>query len=174
MTKEEYQEYKKCLSDYNYWKEHYVIFPANDDLEEEIDKYFDGWFNDAEYGQAVMDESRGFLCAGVVDCKDIARHFYELGQQSRPKLSDNSLEEEIAGMYQALFGTDIINRKEMLYLETFNAIARHFAEWGAKSIKSMIQERYDENCRCAEKIKSFGIRACEDNDILSLIENRYE
>ena len=60
---------------------------------------------------------------------DIARHFYELGQQSRPKISDNSLEEEIAGMYQALFGTDIINRKEMLYLETFNAIARHFAEW---------------------------------------------
>ena len=25
----------------------------------------------------------------------LARHFYELGQQSRPKVSDNSLEEEI-------------------------------------------------------------------------------
>jgi hypothetical protein len=42
------------------------------------------------------------------------------------------LEEEIAEMYQALFGTDIINRKEMLYKETFNAIARHFAEWQKK------------------------------------------
>ncbi len=39
------------------------------------------------------------------------------------------LEQEIAGMYQALFGTDIINRKEMLYIETFETIARHFAQW---------------------------------------------
>jgi hypothetical protein len=52
-----------------------------------------------------------------------------------PKQSEQpvgGLEEEIAEMYQALFGTDIINRKEMLYKETFNAIARHFAEWQKK------------------------------------------
>ena len=45
------------------------------------------------------------------------------------------LEEEIQGMYQAIFGTDIINRREMVYLETFDMIARHFAEWGAKHLK---------------------------------------
>ena len=39
------------------------------------------------------------------------------------------LEEEIKGMYQALFGTDIINRREMVYLETFEQIARHFVRW---------------------------------------------
>ncbi len=64
-----------------------------------------------------------------------ARHFYDIGQRSRLKISDNSLEEEIAGMYRALFGTDIINRKEMIYLDTFEAIARHFAQWGAEHLK---------------------------------------
>lgn len=63
---------------------------------------------------------------GVYDCT----HFNEKEQSA-----NDDLEEEIAGMYQALFGTDIINRKEMLYLETFHNIARHFAEWGAKNAK---------------------------------------
>ena len=66
--------------------------------------------------------------------KLIARHFYNIGQRSRPKISDSSLEEEIAGMYQSLFGTDVINRKEMIYLDTFEAIARHFAQWGAEHL----------------------------------------
>ncbi len=38
-------------------------------------------------------------------------------------------------MYQALFGTDIINRKEMVYLDTFTLIARHFANWGAEHFR---------------------------------------
>ena len=54
---------------------------------------------------------------------------------SLPDEECEGLEEEIEGMYQALFGTDIINRREMVYLETFEAIARHFAEWGAKHLK---------------------------------------
>lgn len=45
-------------------------------------------------------------------------------------IASKDLEEEIQGMYQAIFGTDIINRREMVYLETFDMIARHFAEWG--------------------------------------------
>jgi hypothetical protein len=49
-----------------------------------------------------------------------------------PVIDSHGLEEEIQGMYQAIFGTDIINRREMVYLETFDMIARHFAEWGAR------------------------------------------
>lgn len=56
------------------------------------------------------------------------------------KSASEDLEEEIAGMYQALFGTDIINRKEMLYLETFNAIARHFYELGCRRTAEMYDE----------------------------------
>lgn len=56
------------------------------------------------------------------------------------------LEEEIQGMYQAIFGTDIINRREMVYLETFDMLARHFAEWGAKHKDSLqVQETCKEN-----------------------------
>lgn len=97
-----------------------------DGLEEEVKRYW--------------KEEMPFVLKS--DLNDIARHFYELGQQSRPKISDNSLEEEIAEMYQALFGTDIINRKEMLYLETFNAIARHFSEWQkAKMMEEAVEGR---------------------------------
>lgn len=40
MTEAEYQEeYKRCLSDFNYWKEHYVTFSAPERLEEAADKY---------------------------------------------------------------------------------------------------------------------------------------
>ena len=56
------------------------------------------------------------------------------------------LEKEIQGMYQAIFGTDIINRREMVYLVTFDMIARHFAEWGAKHKDSLhISETCKEN-----------------------------
>lgn len=56
-------------------------------------------------------------------------------EKSEKPMNQEGLEEEIAGMYQALFGTDVINRKEMLYLDTFEAIARHFAQWGAEHLK---------------------------------------
>ena len=81
---------------------------------------------------------------------EVAKQFYELGCTRTAEMYDDieyerqraeeaelsgDLEEEIAEMYQALFGTDIINRKEMLYLDTFIAIARHFAEWGKNNLK---------------------------------------
>lgn len=66
--------------------------------------------------------------------KEVTRQVKEMVKEQ-----PDGLEEEIAGMYQALFGTDIINRKEMVYLETFNAIARHFAEWGANHFRDVTQ-----------------------------------
>lgn len=45
-----------------------------EELEAEIEKYFAGWENDSEYGQALM---RDGTCAGVDECKAIARHFAE-------------------------------------------------------------------------------------------------
>lgn len=63
--------------------------------------------------------------------KEVAGIFYGFGKRdSLPEEKPSEdLEEEIQGMYQAIFGTDIINRREMVYLETFDMIARHFAEW---------------------------------------------
>lgn len=46
-----------------------------EDLEAEMEKYFDGWHDDPEYGQAVLPHT--YECIGVSDCKDIARHFAE-------------------------------------------------------------------------------------------------
>lgn len=81
----------------------------------------------------------------------IGQYFYELGcrrtaekydeieynrqRAEEEKPMQEGLEEEIAEMFQALFGTDVINRKERLYPDTFEAIARHFAEWGAEHLK---------------------------------------
>ena len=50
------------------------------DLEKEIEEYFEGWSDDSEYGQAIM---RNCTCAGVDECKDIARYFYNLGLNAR-------------------------------------------------------------------------------------------
>lgn len=106
---------------------------------------------------------------GIAQC--VADHWWEMiGEESTNKQPAEGLEEEM----EKFFETMPVLEHENIFEDTFQNIARHFAEWGAKSIKSMIQDRYDENCRCAEKIKSFGIRACEDNDILSLIEQKYE
>ena len=52
------------------------------DLEKEIEEYFEGWSDDSEYGQAIM---RNCVCAGVDECKDIARYFYNLGLNARKK-----------------------------------------------------------------------------------------
>lgn len=43
-------------------------------LEEEIENYFDGWCNDDEYGDALMSDYTG---VNVDNCKDIARFFAE-------------------------------------------------------------------------------------------------
>jgi hypothetical protein len=54
---------------------------SSEDLEAEMGKYFDGWYDDPEYGQAVLPHT--YECIGVSDCKDIARHFYELGCKAK-------------------------------------------------------------------------------------------
>ncbi len=83
----------------------------------------------SEAVMASFGNETDWLRSRVATCVDILAFLDTLPEQP------DGLEEEIAGMYQALFGTDIINRKEMVYLETFNAIARHFADWGAEHTK---------------------------------------
>ena len=83
--------------------------------------------------------AKGARMQKEVDDKELSEKVsaaYQLGLADKEKqMNQEGLEEEIAGMYRALFGTDIINRKEMLYLDTFEAIARHFAQWGAEHLK---------------------------------------
>lgn len=106
--------------------------PKSDELDKEIDR---SWNRDTGFqpGFVVLDLNKE-------DYSEIARHFYELGQQSRPKKSDNSLEEEIEKYFQGWIndlecgdaltadctGVDVDKCKE---------IARHFAEWGAEHAK---------------------------------------
>lgn len=84
MTKEEYQEYKKCLSDYNYWKEHYVIFSIRG-LEKEIEKYFRLWRQEASDEGCVNADSQ---FVSIFDCHRIARHFAEWGASHTKQLSN--------------------------------------------------------------------------------------
>ena len=90
----------------------------------EIDKRY------AEY-RAKMKTDDFTYYEGMADALDLFEQYID----TFPDQPEVDLEEEIAGMYQALFGTDVINRKERLYLDTFEAIARHFAEWGAEHLK---------------------------------------
>ena len=50
------------------------------DLEKEIKRYFNGWQEDEEYGGAVRPDC---YSATLDDCKNIARHFYELWLNAR-------------------------------------------------------------------------------------------
>ena len=46
--------------------------PGSEELENEIQDFFERWMEDQEYNQAVMPN---FKCAGLEDCRNIARHF---------------------------------------------------------------------------------------------------
>ena len=73
-----------------------MIDSVNEDLEEEIEKYFNGWFDDDEYNEAVKPD---YTAASVEDCKDIARHFAEW---QKAKLMANATEVKVhieAGNY---------------------------------------------------------------------------
>lgn len=63
----------------------------SEDLETEMEKYFDGWVDDPEYGQAVLPHT--YECVGVSDCKDIARHFYILGLKNNIPVTQITLDE---------------------------------------------------------------------------------
>lgn len=50
----------------------YTEKPGSEELENEIQDFFNRWKEDSEYNQAVMPN---FKCASLEDCKNIARHF---------------------------------------------------------------------------------------------------
>ena len=66
----------------------------NERLEKEIETYFDGWMEDDEYGETVKPDCYG--CT-LLDCKDIAKHFYNLALEDvRKEVEDKkSLTSEI-------------------------------------------------------------------------------
>lgn len=66
---------------------------------------------------------------------DLARHFYELGQQNRSKISDNSLKElrkEVIKFNQDHF--DELH-SDMDTIDIVHIVARHFYELGLKARK---------------------------------------
>ncbi len=72
---------------------------------------------------------------------NLARHFYELGQQSKPKVCDG-LEEEIRSYFMT---NRIVNHSEMGWERWGEQIARHFAQWGAEHcLKSEFLSKFAE------------------------------
>lgn len=113
-------------------------------LEEEVKKYWNEHALDYRIGR-VADLDFMFLCA---------RHFYELGQQSRPKVSDSSLEEEIDKYFQGWsnddeYGDALMSDYTGVNVDKCKEIARHFAEWGRKQV---LQEIYDGKVKPVDKI----------------------
>lgn len=76
-------EFKK---EYDSYVKRTHLYPAKEQpvegLEEEIEKYFQGWINDDEYGDALMPDYTG---VDVDKCKEIARHFAEWGAEHLKK-----------------------------------------------------------------------------------------
>ena len=61
--------------------------PASEDLDKEIAKYFEGWYNDDEYKDACKPDYTG---VSVEECKDIARHFANWQKQQMMKNSTDA------------------------------------------------------------------------------------
>ena len=154
-------EFKK---EYDSYVKRTHLYPAKEQsvegLEEKIEKYFQGWFNDDEYGDAVTPD---YIGVNVDKCKEIARHFYDLGcrhtavmyddieyERQRAEESELSgdLEEEIKRMvYDVVYDLDgpaIIGTSEYLSVKDIADIARHFAEWGAKQEAKMPKWKHPE------------------------------
>ena len=83
-----------------------------------------------EFGtRAKVEDGRRFVKLNWDKFSILARHFYELGQQNRPKISDASLEEEIERYEEEIHGYDGVSSADC------KNIARHFARWGEGRIK---------------------------------------
>lgn len=110
-------------------------------LEEKIEKYFQGWFNDDEYGDAVTPD---YIGVNVDKCKEIARHFYDLGCRHTAVMYDD-IEYERQRAEEAELSGDLEEELEnyaKLYpfedagsYRNLIPLARHFAEWGVEHAK---------------------------------------
>ena len=123
-----YRAYRAFFDDMDYEPE-----PVCEDLEEEINL---AWGKlEKDYSPSALDKTT-IIVSGLVGEKqfsNIARHFYELGRQSKPKVSEG-LEEE----YKDYVENDPVYSK----LVNRNAgldIARHFAQWQAKQDQETIE-----------------------------------
>ena len=94
--------------------------PVSEDVEMEIKE------TELEYQQR---SERGEYPASI---ESIARHFYELGRQSKPKVCEG-LEEEIKRWLKEGEITD--TRYDDYGDNDIEATARHFAQWGAEHLK---------------------------------------
>ena len=93
--------------------------PVCEGFEEEYKNYVE---NDPVYSTLVN---------GIVG-RSIARHFYELGRQSKPKVSEDLETEVERCVYEPFFDLDGVAVKgatHYLTVEDVADIARHFAQW---------------------------------------------
>lgn len=101
--------------------------PMQEGLGEEIDKFLNE--TGAPYCWCNDDEQKDW-------CTIIARHFYELGRQSKPKVCEE-LEEEIYRWWGEKY---IKNSEGLPILPIVQGIARHFAKWGAEHAREQMMK----------------------------------
>ena len=121
-------------------------------LEAEVERYFNGWNIDLEYGDVIKPDYTGL---SLDECKEIARHFYDFGCRHTAVMYDDiecerqraeeaelsgDLEEEIKRYNEDRFDEyfpeqdgDFISSID--FKNCMERIARHFAEWGAEHLK---------------------------------------
>lgn len=81
---------------------------------------------------------------GIAQC--VADHWWEMiGEESTNKKPVEGLEEEM----EKFFETMPVLEHENIFEDTFQNIARHFAEWGRKQV---LQEIYDGKVKPVDKI----------------------
>ena len=98
--------------------------PVCEDLEEEIRE-----FVEQEWDGLHDNDGNPLYTADYLEY--IARHFYELGRQSKPKVSDEFEEEFIRYIHEK--DAEVSEQGESTYAqEDLEDIASHFAQWGAE------------------------------------------
>lgn len=109
----EWDKVGPSVSEFLGWKQ-----PICEGLEDILLEFYD------EYDSNV--ENRPIIPR--IYAEKLARHFYELGRQSKPKVCEG-LEEEI----KRWWGEEYMKNSEGLpILSIVQGIARHFAQWGAE------------------------------------------
>ena len=106
--------------------------PVCEDVEEEIEKVVE-IFNQEPIPEDNIGKKVGDITI-FSDISDIARHFYELGRQSKPKVCEG-LEEEIDKRWKEWISEDKEQVDGVLPKSEFAFYARHFAQWGAEHLK---------------------------------------
>ena len=131
--------------------------PVCEDVEMEIKE------TELEYQQR---SERGEYPASI---ESIARHFYELGRQSKQKVCEE-LEEEIDRLWNSF--ADEVEGPHNIF-DVYARLARHFAQWGAEHLRPADGKKWiyeDEYKKDLERLFNDGKQAMKEQMMKEAVE----